>query len=366
MLIVIAVIGVLVGLLLPAVQKAREAASRARCANNLKQIGIAVHAYHDASKGLPPAVTGANGLNVFAILLPYIEENNLAARLNLEAGAFSMSWEQYTTASQVGSVMAAATAANQTLMAANGLSIKTYQCPSRRVSRPYFIQLYGNTGYRYAQGDYGIVVASGAAPYFWQNLNVPAQHYGALRVARTPHMLNLSHGTTATVTAGSAVTGTSLPVEEGGVSPTGLVWPLNEPLKGWRPRDTFFRLTDGLGSTLLIAEKHMTPGDVGKCNGPGTGTTLGSGADGWLFWTGRDNGPGCGSPSLPTSLGIARSPMEGVGGAVGSNPRIGSWHVGGANALFADGAVRFLSARTSIPVLNNLGDVRDGNSVNLD
>src|SRR5262245_30322131 len=82
LLVVIAIIAVLIGLLVPAVQQVREAANRIQCTNNLKQLGLAAHHYHDAHRHLPPAVGyyppagGAFG-NYFFHLLPYLELENL-------------------------------------------------------------------------------------------------------------------------------------------------------------------------------------------------------------------------------------------------------------------------------------------------
>lgn len=86
MLVVIAIIGVLVALLLPAVQSAREAARRAQCANHIRQIGLAAHQYHDLHRHLPPGIGytplqtgGVWGQNLFH-LLPYLEESALFDR----------------------------------------------------------------------------------------------------------------------------------------------------------------------------------------------------------------------------------------------------------------------------------------------
>ncbi|HSQ58518.1 MAG TPA: DUF1559 domain-containing protein, partial [Gemmata sp.] len=133
LLVVIAIISVLIGMLLPAVQKAREAAARLSCANNLKQIGLAMHNYASALEYLPPSrvnpipvmISGntpvyLGGATWAVLILPGLEQDNLYQRWNLGATYYDQS------------------------PAARQYNVKSYFCPSRRSSQDGY-SVFGDT-----------------------------------------------------------------------------------------------------------------------------------------------------------------------------------------------------------------------------
>ena len=90
LLVVIAIIAILIGLLLPAVQKVREAAARTQCINNLKQIGIAYHGYHDTYKYFPAGFVTPSNYGWGAALLPWLEQGPLQKAMNITSTSLAV------------------------------------------------------------------------------------------------------------------------------------------------------------------------------------------------------------------------------------------------------------------------------------
>lgn len=127
LLVVIAIIGVLIALLLPAVQAAREAARRMQCSNNLKQMALANHTFHDVNRKLPfgsnnyRATWPSNGTNWRAFILPYLEQTNLENQLTFDDTSYFMAG---------GAAGSSALSGNEAL---RNLVVDVYRCPSTTV-----------------------------------------------------------------------------------------------------------------------------------------------------------------------------------------------------------------------------------------
>jgi prepilin-type N-terminal cleavage/methylation domain-containing protein len=203
LLVVIAIIAILTALLVPAVQKVREAASRIQCANNLKQIGLAAHAYHDTNKFLVPAWLGDNGIDPdgwaswAVLLLPHLDQGPLYSQWNLDYPASTQTPSAYQQ------------------------QLSVYHCPAR----PAFVQ---------SQGDF---VASGGG----------LSDYGAC------------FGVAAN---GSNSDGAIIPTANMGQSTTTDANgnPVLKP--GWRGQLTLASIMDGTSNTLMFGEKHVRPNSL--------------------------------------------------------------------------------------------------------
>ncbi len=200
LLVVIAIIAILIGLLVPAVQKVREAAARTQCINNLKQIGLATHNHHDANKFLVPAWLGGNSLDPdgwapwAVLLLPYLEQGNIYDQWNLNYPASKQPAAAYQQ------------------------QLAVYHCPSR----PAFVLSSGD----FATPGGGL------------------SDYGAC------------FGVAAN---GSDSTGAIVPTADmaGSTTTDASGNPVLKP--GWRGQLTLLSITDGTSNTFMFGEKHVRP-----------------------------------------------------------------------------------------------------------
>ncbi|MCS7045043.1 MAG: DUF1559 domain-containing protein [Gemmataceae bacterium] len=171
LLVVIAIIAILIGLLLPAVQKVREAAARAQCQNNLKQFGTALHNYHGANKKLPPG-RDSNSISVHAYLLPHMEQNSIYQLID-----FTTSYNSATNA------------------AARGAHVPIFLCPTD-VGAQAIPNGWAGTNYRANQGS-GIVWSMPSLTPGDTNYGMPAPN-GPFFINSAVRLTDISDGTSNT------------------------------------------------------------------------------------------------------------------------------------------------------------------------
>ncbi len=300
LLVVIAIIAILIALLLPAVQQAREAARRTQCKNNLKQMGLALHNYHDTFLVFPygemngigqsPAAGAKRNQNGLVMLLPYIEQANLYSTLD-----FGASFGKYNG----GTAPAGAEIPVGANLVAKATKIAAFLCPS----------------------DNGIP--------FIDDANVSVNHYGC---GMSGPSYKSSYGLSVNLThyngSWSAV-GKTVRTAFGGNSNASM-------------RD----FTDGTSNSVLVVENVLecSSGRISPwacVQHAGTGTNLTAGINKWV--------------RIPATTGV---PQPGI--VVNYNTNASSLHTGGLQLLLGDGGVRFVSENTNQLTLNNLAYISDG------
>jgi prepilin-type processing-associated H-X9-DG protein len=311
LLVVIAIIAILIGLLIPAVQKVREAAARMSCQNNLKQLALGLHAYHDVAKKLPPGAQNAvypvpnppgntttiAGTSWIVFTLPYIEQGPLHKQYN-----FALAY----------------TSAANALVGANYVPV--LYCPAwvdpKRTPDPN-AAVAGNPSTNY----YGVMgPTTGTNP--------------------SPYIVN---GVTYNATVGDATV-------NGAWSAHGMLSHYRETT-GSVSTNRLIRLTDvtdGLTNTLMLGERSMHP--------------LPTGTHDYRTWIrGNTGGAGaCKNIAFPINSTYYN------GSNNFDNTSFGSSHTGGCNFALGDGSVRYVSQNVNLGILMAMGTISSGELASLD
>jgi prepilin-type N-terminal cleavage/methylation domain-containing protein len=304
LLVVIAIIGVLVGLLLPAVQKVREAANRIKCANNLKQLGLGLHNFHDTYNCLPFGRTGGRPQSISwaPLILPFIEQDNLwklfTTPITNGAGGTYQLYRPNNPSNNDGdgdnsNLNIAINNINRGQFQATGimkLPVPVFACPTRPSPR---VSAQGDRNYGFVQGicaDYGVCYGDSGwnDGIFWLN-----QNYGI----------------------------------------------------GVR----FAEITDGLSNTLMMGEKHVTPATIANNQ---ANVFSESDVNDFCIYSGK-------AAWTAGRVAGVRNPLA-IGPQDGYNIQFGSWHPGVCQFVFGDGSVHALA--TSLPgtTLGLLANRMDG------
>jgi len=366
LLVVIAIIAVLIGLLLPAVQKVREAAARTQCQNNMKQIGIALHMYFDTNNTeFPVSGPYGNGPSWAVYLLPYLEANNFYSKLTIKpndpAGVFigySPTWPPSTTYDN----------ANQQAM--ETASLPVFTCPA---STDEVMQVVDWT-YGRPPGD---LTNWQASP------KVQIGHYVGIMGASTSE--SDYHDPTGAHRCGTMSVIANFSCYSGGyLCYNGVLMPKDLTRPGGGEKPALANVADGLSNTIVIGEAskyaEWPNGVCGYTTGQIGSYTM-SGALGEGMWYGDSNAMqfmedsptySGGQGPITTVRWPINTPPHGVTeptngqtsvgglGPWGPNRGINSVHPNGANVLAGDGSVRFLGNGTTWAVLQALCIRDDG------
>ncbi|MGL4419690.1 MAG: DUF1559 domain-containing protein [Gemmataceae bacterium] len=305
LLVVIAIIAILIGLLLPAVQKVREAAARTQCVNNLKQLGLATHNYHDAMGTMPPSRIFDKYASWAVLILPYIEQDTVLKQWDVTM--------PFTTQPKI----------------AREAMIKTLSCPSRRSP-----SITGSGTGSGATSDYSVCVGtkSTGGEIDGYNSASPQQPFSGNGV------FLIANNVTFQGTVGTS------------------------RILTWRSQVTLTAITDGTSNTMMIGDRHIIRTELntqsvdgGIFNGDRHRTccrAAGMAINNVELNLGQGPTDNAAAPSNP-------NPAE-------RYQRIfGSYHSGLCNFAFADGSVRSIQNTTSHTVLGQMATRAGGEVVTL-
>jgi len=393
LLVVIAIIGVLIALLLPAVQMAREAARRTQCRNNLKQLGLALHNYHDSNKVFPPGITGQNSGPADGSICQFVAVTTScdgASQIYSRASGLTMIlpfMEEKGYYSAYNQLLACCSDRNGTAVA--GI-VKSYVCPSNpRFTQPLAWAYYmappvspgpgaavgngpGPTDYVFSVGGVGLFTCTNP---FVINTNaglagipgVMKRACGAFNVNSSVSIDKMKDGTSNTLLMGESVGGAELYV--GNTSLTNG----NTKMTATNPNASCDNAWSqgyigALGAPSGGGAGTYTQGNVG-----GFGSVFGAAA--WNAWydpvstqlTDPNNGAGwfaypineaklrynratwaANSRPMPDVSGTSGSALQ---GSLGSTQGFRSYHTGIAQFLMGDGSARSMSENLDARIL---------------
>ena len=323
LLVVIAIIAVLIALLLPAVQQAREAARRTSCKNAFKQVGLALHNYHDNFKIFPPGMIWRDNTNVYTN--NFNDGNNAQQTNALNMGP---SWlvmmlpyiDQAPLYNNFNANLSVCDPSNQIVVGAN---LPIFWCASDFYSSSQNQATFG--GRNWARGNYGASSGTNAsATTFWRSVD-PSQR-GLFGPNSTSSIAAVQDGTSNTVAS----------------------WEIRSGMSQWDPRGTWANGRTGGGMLIACVQGNPSSSITGDCYGINEGNHS-NGDDVWSV------------NNYQTNATIA----AGMGGFSGGDGQSGpkSLHTGGVHALMTDGAVRFVNQ--SIDRSIHIGMTTIGGSENL-
>lgn len=303
LLVVIAIIAILIGLLLPAVQKVREAAARMKCQNNLKQLGLGIHSYHDSYSRFIPAGNTTTWLSWHVGILPYLEQTALFNRVSQATGTY-LAIGKYD-------------------IPVNN-KVATFLCPS--------------------QMDAEKMILSPTPPH---NANLPEV------INNQPPYTTHYYG----------VGG---PAGVNPITAGNYIYEVNDPTHGRMGKQGMFQrtdtvklenITDGTSNTLMVGEMSWSPGIITSSNIAGTRFR------GWA--RGCDN-PTAGGAPVCGGIKTISNAINAYSNTLFNEMPFGSQHTGGTNFAMGDASVRFLNASININTYRAAASYNGGEVLPLD